>query len=217
MNTTISVTDGATPMLNEILSQMSPARINPRLAAAGARLVQAHLAEKESEGNKNGWPSQHFFGNAARSVSFYGDAAGATVTISQTGFALQYFGGTVRPGKSISEFTGQPTKYLTIPARAEAYGKRAGEFGNLKVLFGRNGAYALAADEGGATKKVRQGREDTRSERPVKGLEQGTILYWLVKSATIPADRSVLPSDEEFGEVMLATAQSSLARVKGGA
>ena len=214
MNTTINITDYASPALREMMAGVSAARLNPRLGAAVSRLVQDHLAMKEGQPNKSGFPSQHFYANAARSTFWTADSAGATVTISQTGFAQRCFGGTIKPGRTISKFTGRPTQYLTIPARGEASGKRAGEFGNLKVLWGRNGPYALAADEGGATRRVFQGREGTRPEHPVKGLERGVIVFWLVKEVTQDADPSVLPSEEEVQTTLAQTTASAISRIK---
>jgi hypothetical protein len=71
-------------------------------------------------------------------------------------------------------------KKLTIPARAAAYGRRAGEISGLEVrVFGRRGGgrtVALGKVEGG----VRE------------------VWYWLVDQVTLPQDRGLLPSDEQF-------------------
>ena len=72
-------------------------------------------------------------------------------------------------------------KYLTIPAHRLSYGRSAREFKNLKfVNFGK--AAALVAEAESTMKPV--------------------VMYWLVEGVTIPQDRTVLPSDELYGQAI---------------
>lgn len=62
---------------------------------------------------------------AGKATRYETTERGVLVTISNAAIAARYFGATIRPVKG---------KFLTIPARTEAYGKTAGEF-KLKAIF----------------------------------------------------------------------------------
>jgi hypothetical protein len=68
-------------------------------------------------------------------------------------------------------------EWLTIPATAETYGRRAGEFSGLffKIVGGRYPALILS-----------------RNKR------EFTVAFWLARSVHQEQDRSLMPSDEEF-------------------
>lgn len=90
-------------------------------------------------------------------------------------------------------------KWLTIPATGAAYGHRAGEFANLRVLFFGKGKIALGY---GPAKKEQGPRK---------------VVYWLKKRVTLPQDRTLLPSDETLAAaVELAGAEFLAARMNGG-
>jgi len=75
-------------------------------------------------------------------------------------------------------------KYLTIPAIAASYGKRAREFADLKyVQFGRGpeAPKALAKKDGNGKLKV---------------------YFWLKESVTLPQDEGLLPTDSQISERM---------------
>jgi len=67
-------------------------------------------------------------------------------------------------------------KYLTIPATAAAFGRRAREIAGLFLVKFKSGVKALAKRDG-------------------KGLK---VFYWLKESVTLPQDRELLPSDEQL-------------------
>jgi hypothetical protein len=205
----VNVTDKATAVLKNY-AQLA-VRINPRVGQAVKILVANHLFAKGP--NKMGFPSTHFYAGAGKATAWYLNGTGVTVTIAQQGIGQRYRGGPINPtdGK----------KYLTIPARSEAYGKRAGEFGNLKILFGRQrdgtiGPVALIADKGGATRKVFGGREGATPERKIHGAEEGIVLFWLVKSVNQQADVTVLPSDEAIAETALTAIEKAVKQLGGG-
>ena len=109
---------------------------------------------------------------------------GFTVTINAVGIAQRLFGGTIRPKNAAN---------LTIPARAEAYGHRAREFDFLKMVVFPSGVKALI----------------DRAEDP----HEGSVYYWLVKSATQTADPSVLPKEGEMIDPALERASEYLTRL----
>lgn len=98
----------------------------------------------------------------------------------------RYFGGTRTPKKA---------KYLTIPARAEAYGKSARDFNNLRFAVLPVGGPALVEAE--ATKIKRRKSKGTTVVK--QGEETGgAVFYWLKRKVTVSADRTVLPTEAEI-------------------
>ena len=197
MAVSITVVDRASPRLEAMLQALP--RLMPRAGAAVHRLVQDHLFSRDSKPNKNGWPSQHFYSSAAKSATWKADATSATISINKQGFRLRVEGGTIKPVN---------VTYLTIPARSEAYGKRAREFGNLKMQFGRRsdgtiGPVALVSGAGGATRKVFARRQASGSERPVAGAEEGVVMFWLVREVHQEADPTVIPTHEQINETAM--------------
>lgn len=127
---------------------------------------------------------------------FYEDAARQTqapeiqgsdtvsVSITKEGVAQRRFGGTI---------LGKP--WLTIPARSEAYGRRAREFTNLRFVLFREDLAGLVEDNKSAGIKGQGGRTRGLSDDPAAG---GLLFYWLVRQVTQTPDPSVLPTDEEI-------------------
>src|SRR5215469_3007203 len=92
-------------------------------AIAAAELTRQHLFERDAIGNKMGGTRTHFYSDAAKSVSDPEATGGvATFTITKQGLAQRWLGGDIEAGKGLSSVTGEPTKYLSIPARTETYG-----------------------------------------------------------------------------------------------
>jgi hypothetical protein len=177
-------------------------RLGRALGRRAFTVVRQHLADRNATVvNPLGAAKSNYWGQAAKDTSVKVDDDGATITIAHPGVALHYFGGDVEPGVNESTATGQPTKYLTIPASAEAYGHSASEFDDLEVLWGRNGPFALARKD--LTKqqarlvKRRGGAGETLSGSSSGA--QGEILFWLVSHVHLDPNPYVLPSDEEMG------------------
>jgi hypothetical protein len=108
-----------------------------------AEAVRDHLAGLDaSRPNKLGGKRQNFYGNAAESVTVQATEAGAVVAVTQLGFALRFYGGTVKPVNA---------KALAIPATAAAYGIAPREAPVPLTAFFFKGAKAVGAlkDEGG--------------------------------------------------------------------
>jgi len=194
---TIDITDHASAMLGRLRQRMAPERMNKVIGASVARLVKDRLFARDAQPNKSGWASQHFYSGAAKATTWTADASGAIISINKQGFRQRVEGGVIKPVN---------VKYLTIPACAAAYGKRAREFGNLKMQWGKRkdgtiGPVALVALEGGATQKKFRGRNDTVHERAIaqgKGSKKGDVLYWLVREVHQAADDTILPTDAEI-------------------
>jgi len=177
----IQTKDAATEVITDLEKDIEPDRVAPIIGRAGVNHIKGHLVSLDnSRANRLGGKRTHFYASAARSTNFQITSEGVVISINHVGVAQRYFGGTIRPVNA---------KRLTIPASAEAYGKRAGEFGKLEPVFGRNGIVGLRRPKHKTAGRTRQGRY-TRG---------GEILFWLVKSATQAADKSVLPTEAELG------------------
>jgi hypothetical protein len=136
-------------------------------------------------------PSGHW-AQAAEKTSGSADSDAAKITIAQPGI-----------GRALHDVTIIPTggkKYLTIPAVAAAYAKRAPTVPDLVPII---------RTIGGTRRAVALGKKSS-----VKGVPP-TIWYWLVKSVTQKQDRSLLPSDEQYRLAALEGAREYLDKLLG--
>ncbi len=199
MTITIQVTDRATPHIAKLQAELDRPGVKHSAGGSVMRLILDHLVALDADrANALGGRRTHFYSQAAKSTSYSVNPAGATVSISWTGFAQRLFGGEIRPVNG---------KYLTIPARAEAYGRRAREFDNLEVLFGRNGPYALAERESTSFTIRHSGKgEKRKSKIGNRKSHGGGVFYWLVESVSQDPDPTVLPEES----VILDTARAAV-------
>lgn len=157
------------------------------------RLLMDHLGGLDaSRPNKLGGKRTHFYADAARNTSYEVTPDGALVHIHQQGIALHYYGGVVKP-------TGG-RKFLTIPVDPEAYGRRAGEFNNLEIAWGRTKSGKIRPI-GLVTKsdyvyKTAKSRKSGAKEVVSASHNTGKWMFALVLSATIPEDKSIIPDGE---------------------
>lgn len=203
MATTITIKNQASAAIARVSAAVSGARLNPQIGAAEVLLFKRHFLGLPP--NKQGFPSTHFWADAARSTNFRLDPSGPVISINKQGIRQRRYGGQILP-------TGG-RKYLTIPANAEAYGKRAGEFHNLRIakLGGR-----LALVENQAS-EVSISKADKKGNRTVTWTASRTGLvpfFWLVKAVNQQPDPSILPSDQEISDVALAEANAAVDRAK---
>lgn len=139
--------------------------------------------------------STGFWKRAARATSFEsagpssGVAGSVTVAVDQIGVQQRLLGGTI---------TAVNAKYLTIPARAEAYGKSAREFSNLRFVAFASGAAALVESD---HTTIAFGRTRKDGTRKVSGTTRGGgVMFWLKRSVNQQPDRGVIPSGEAIGQ-----------------
>jgi hypothetical protein len=178
--------------LQSRLEAMKGKRLNVQIGRGVANLFQEHLFRLNNERrNQFDAPKTNFYADAAKATHSAGTETEATVTISQQGIRQRLFGGTIRPNAG--------KKYLTIPARAEAYARRAGEFHDLHFVKLKNGNAMLVAGEvTGVSKKLnKDGSLRTRA-----GMEEGVVMFWLVPSVTQQSDRTVLPTDKQINDAI---------------
>lgn len=182
-NISVKVSDKATPALNRSIAFLQGDDLKNLVGRMAVNAFGANFENKNLIPNAIGGPRTNYYSDAAKATNFSVSGDTVTITVAQVGIALHYYGGTITPGKNNSYLGNGSTKYLTIPARPEAHGKRASDFPDLVVLWGKKGPYGL-----GIVEKVGVG--------VLAGKPTNQVYFWLVKSATIAADPTIVPSQE---------------------
>lgn len=179
----IERTAGDPDQAKRLLAALRPEVINKVVARSGVNLFREHFFKLNAERpNKLGGRRTQFYGDAARGTSATVLPDGALVSVNQVGIRQRWKGGTIRA---------KPGKWLTIPARAEAHGKRAREFNDLRFVLFEHGAALIRND---ATTLKRKRDRKTGKVSLVAGEERGgEVMYWLKRSVTQRADPSVIP------------------------
>ncbi len=183
MSFSITIQDDVTPVLNQFRDRLQGRNINPVIARAAANTVRAHLFDLDRQRiNKFGAARSHFYSQAAKSVHHEIGPDSVAVHISHIGAAQRYYGGTIRRLRA---------KALTIPACAEAYGKRAREFNHLMftLLGGKGGKPALVEADRTAIKISKKTGKVKAEFKP-----GGKVYYWLVPKAVQQKDPFMLPT-----------------------
>lgn len=161
------------------------------IGRAGVNHMRDHLrAYNDAHPNAMGWPRSNFFAAAARATNYRLGANSVDLTVSHTGIAQRYYGGEIKPVNA---------KVLALPAVAEAYGRRPGEFNNLELVGSRkHGFLALVERQSDAISYGRRRKDGSRKIKQGKKLG-GRIMYWLVPKVTQKGDPAVLPTPEALG------------------
>lgn len=183
--------DTATPMLRNLTRLASYPEVREGMADACAALTRDHLDALP--------PNRQF---PERSTGFYRKAE-VTTEQSEGGFSV-LVDHKDKPGAMRQRFYGgdifAKDRLLTIPARAEFYGRRAGEFDNLRfVMFGKGGAKALVVGKGGV--ELVNWHATGSGPRRLKGAgrrERGMVAYWLVDHVFQEGDVGVIPTIDEY-------------------
>jgi hypothetical protein len=181
---TIDIRDAATPALRKLREDLSGLGPKQAGAAAGVELLRTNFFRLGAMGNKQGFPSGHFYQDAAGATRGEADPDGIYFAVDKTGVRQRWLGGTIQ----------SKDRLLTFPANARSYGKRADEFsGSLHVGFGLNPA----------TDRMQLALLDTTGAHPVmsdgkKKEAKGTVMYWLARKATQIANPDVIPSPERI-------------------
>lgn len=176
---------------------------NPRpvlVAATGAvrKLLQDHFKRRQQKPNAMGGKRTNFWMDVYRSTQL-GEVTDrhGVIVIGDPRFAQKVYGGTITAGKSISSKTGKPTKYLAIPARKEAYGKRPAMMTGVElhvVQCGPNGGGALVVK--------------TAAKAKSKFID--LVMYWLVRKVTQKKDPDALPPGDALEKTAVEAAETYL-------
>ena len=195
----VRIDDRCTATLKRLITAIHGREYTTPVGEAGKLVLMEHFAAKNADPSSHrtaqgfGAAPTDLYADFARATSWEPSPAGVTLSVDHVAARQRLEGGTIKPVNS---------KFLTIPARSETYGKRAREFGEtLMVLFGRNGPYALAA-KADYERAKKSGTNKGQLQHAKKGETathgQGGVYFFLVRSVTQPPDPTVLPADEKF-------------------
>jgi hypothetical protein len=153
----------------------------------------------------------HHYAAAARQTSYALTDDAVVVTTDKEGIASRQRDTLITPKKK---------QWLTIPAIAQAHGKVAGDFGNLRfVKFSDTLAALVEKTVSGATKG--QSGKAVLGKRKRLALVKGSgyrnlVYFWLKKSTLVPKDDEIVPTMKAIEEVANQAARSYFA-AKGAA
>ncbi len=177
MNVRLHVSDTASPIVQRIVRELgNPEKLHALIATGAEKATRDHISRQSGERHKTasdlGAAPTGELATAAARVASESDAGGATVSVPSYLFRRAFQSVTIRPMSS---------PYLTIPASAPAYGKRAGELRRLGWTIFRPGK-----------SKVLMGYQGKGTPIP---------LYFLASSVTQQQDRTLLPSNDDYAKV----------------
>lgn len=207
----IERTSGDPDAAKRLAAAMRPAVLNQAVADSGRELFRDHFLKLNAERpNKLRGKRTGFWADAARGTSSTTLPDGALISTNQVGVRQQLLGGAIKPGPG--------KEWLTLPARAEAHGKRAREFNDLRfVLFRKNANPLAALVRNEATTLKRKRDRKTGAVSFVRGEERGgEIMYWLRKSVTQRPDPSVVPMPDVIYGRLFADVGGYLDRAAAG-
>lgn len=183
--------------LIQAANKLSPPYLQPLIGRASVNLTRDWMFKWDrTHPNKLGGKRTHIIAQAGKSAFFEWDDKGVDLYIEHESIRQRVFGGTIKPVNK---------KYLTIPAIAAAYGKKATEFSTLKVLFGHvaGGIGPVALYEPTKEKEGKQGRKANGEYKAKKLVSKKKIFYWLVKEVTQQGEPDIIPSDVQYANTAL--------------
>jgi hypothetical protein len=185
VNVTVSARDQASQQLGIVTDAITKGDV----AAVMGRAVQQALRKwffklNTERPNMLGGKRTNFYAQAGRSVQAPRNVSGGVVvSITNVGIAQRRFGGKI---------VAQSSKWLTIPATAEAHGKRAREFSDLhfELIGGKYPALVRSIEK-----------------------KAGVVYFWLKKAVFQKADPSVLPPEGDLAAAATKAGLSYIARI----
>jgi hypothetical protein len=180
-------TAGDPDAAKRLAAAMRPEVLHRAVAASSLELFRGHLIQLNTERpNQLGGKRTSFYADAARNTHAAVLPDGVLLSILKEGIRQRWLGGTIKA---------KPGSWLTIPARAEAYGRRARSFNDLRFVLltgDESGGAALVRNE--TTTLKRKKDRKTGKVSYVAGEERGgEVMYWLRKSVTQRPDPTVIP------------------------
>lgn len=204
MQVRIQVKENVTAFMARLGDVIRSGEIENAMGRGATNVVRRHLNSLESgRPNKEGWPRQHFWAKCSRSTSYTSQPGAAVISISHLGFRQRLQGGPIRA---------RNVKYLTIPATAEAYGKRAREFSNLSFGYAenKNGNLAPALIKRSATRSSKGRLKGKDAKKNI-----GNVMYWLTPGVFQRGDPTVLPDGQKIVDGALSAADKFMRSREG--
>lgn len=184
--------DTATPALAEAAASLTPQRMAAAVGPACARVVNRHLRSLGT--NKRGWPSTHFWADAARATNWSHDPEGVLIKINKVGVRQRYHGGHIGPVNK---------EALAIPISPVSYGHTPRDFPGAFVLRTKSkGAYIV---QYGETVGQQTGAPVTRQGGNASKRLKATLIFLFKLSSGIDQEPNpdVLPTHEEMREAAI--------------
>jgi hypothetical protein len=194
--TTIEITEGAKPAIHRLLTFVKGRAANAVMGRAVVTLFRRHFLALPP--NKRGFPTTHFWRRAANATTFDVTPDSVRISVNQTGVMQRFLGGEIDPVRK---------EFLTIPAIAETYGHRAGDFNGLKVVrgsfemyTGRTVSWALVSNDW--------------KRNPLNPGDSSGVFFWLVRHVSQKPDPTVLPAYDEIGKTAVHAAANFFRRLR---
>lgn len=190
MSATLTISGPVARLLSQVHAGLQPGALNQRVGGVAQRLTQRHLrAVNATRPNRLGGQRTNFYGKAAQATFFTVTPEGVVITISKIGMRQRFSGGVITPVNA---------KFITIPAVAEAHGKRAREFSDLvfTIIPGKGPALVRAIST--PIKIGRVKKDGTRSVKQAGVSTGGDVVYWLRRRVTQRPDPTVIPNAADF-------------------
>jgi hypothetical protein len=204
----VSVTDGLSPMLRELISSLSGPQAEELNEVAGHAAVLAAIRYHREFDQSGGWKGKRYLGPGPNDGSDFGadvargwhfvaaDKDGATIRNEATYYAFKVRGGTITPKRA---------KALTIPLIREAKGLYASVYqqNTGHRLFTIKGKHALFERMEGSTTgaRGRRGRPGTTAIRT----SNIRAVYALVASVTMGPWPGAVPDEKLIGNAYAET------------
>lgn len=195
----LDLRDNAPQSVQELLAQWEPHRVAQVISEPCRIFWRDRMASLGR--NKRGWPSTHFWEQAARSVIAAVTADGLVLTCNKQGVRQRWKGGEIKPVGAGA---------LTIPISPISYGHRASEFPGLFLMKTKKGAFLVQAQaiETSGRKTQKAFKEESAAlggNKKGKRLRAGLNFLFILSHGVnqLPDDR-VVPTEDEFMEVAYA-------------
>jgi hypothetical protein len=195
----VTFNEQASGILRTLSVTVTQGAMNQAAAGAVARLLQRHFRDRASERHKKAFggtakPAYNFYAYAARSVIFSATDNEARVDVPHRGIRQRLLGGRIVPVNA---------KWLAIPARPEAYGKRPREFDLEFRAFPKGGAALVMKDdyERLATRGKNAGSLVGTKAANKATHGAGAVMFWLVKAVVQDPDPSVMPPADQIDHI----------------
>jgi len=188
----IQWSNNLTSKLREMQSQASkPGVLMAALAKEMDVTFRQHFRMLDGRGNKNGWPSNHFWTREVmRQQTFKSDDRSATLEIASPAFLHKITGGIIRPKKG----TG-----LAIPVHPLAYKLGGPKASGLKLQFGFSPRGKVA------------GYLFLHGQKKYKGkMLRGDMMYVVVRYVNQSAMPDALPNQADLENRLTSRIQSWL-------
>lgn len=194
------------PVILQTALAAHPDQLLPVAGRAVANLWRAYLVTLNSDRHREG--GRNFYFQASRAVTYTVVGGVLFVSNNQQGMAQRFYGGPIVAGSN-----GSGVKWLTLPARQEAYGHRAREFNDLVFVKLRDDLAMLVQRdrEAGDTARRSITRRTAETARTVAG-QGGLVFYWLVKQVDQEADPTVMPTEDQIRTAATTAMMAVLAR-----